>query len=319
MGSTCCRGDPTSTESEIEAIPSLPETKIFDITLTRRGSAKIGLDVDHHPNAKESMAICIETVQEGLVSELNAKQPSMAFKEGDLITNCNGKAGNSQDMMSSIGNSNSTASIWSDASVSTCASAAGEALQLDSPRTGCHRVNCNPVSRVAPEVTVQSQFTGRWKLNLKRSDDPSEMLKAMGVPWAARAAVARYARVVEIQQEGLRWTETMITPVVKKTVVMTLDGTPHVEMSPVDKSTLTMRSRYSEDGKEVVDEYDEDRDLEAGGSDAYDDEEMEGDALEEGERDKNLDTEKFPQRREQLHMLKLVKTSLDDDNVVNSN
>mmetsp|Transcript_18320 Transcript_18320/g.49156 ORF Transcript_18320/g.49156 Transcript_18320/m.49156 type:complete len:124 (-) Transcript_18320:122-493(-) len=74
----------------------------------------------------------------------------------------------------------------------------------------------------------------------------------MNVPWAARAAVVRYARTVEIQQDGLQWTETMITPVVKKTVVMTLDGTPYVEMSPVDKSTLTMRSRYSEDGQEVV-------------------------------------------------------------------
>ncbi|CAK0794532.1 unnamed protein product, partial [Prorocentrum cordatum] len=106
------------------------------------------------------------------------------------------------------------------------------------------------LDRPLPEGAVV--FTGRWKLNLQRSDDPSEMLKAMNVPWAARAAVVRYARTVEIQQDGLQWTETMITPVVKKTVVMTLDGTPYVEMSPVDKSTLTMRSRYSEDGQEVV-------------------------------------------------------------------
>merc|ERR1712110_1020711 len=88
--------------------------------------------------------------------------------------------------------------------------------------------------------------------NLDRSEDPSEMLKAMGVPMLARAAVARYARTVMIEQDGLEWTETMVTPVMTKTVTMSLTGSPYIETSPVDKATLTMISQYEEDDQSVV-------------------------------------------------------------------
>jgi hypothetical protein len=112
MGNACCRDDLTSTEFEcdvdvdVESTPSLPEAKTFEITLTRGDDTKMGLDIDHYPNAEESMAIRIKSVKEGLVSEWNAQQPSMAVKEGDLITMCNGKAGKSQDMLKLMGSSN---------------------------------------------------------------------------------------------------------------------------------------------------------------------------------------------------------------------
>jgi len=44
----------------------------------------------------------------------------------------------------------------------------------------------------------------------------------------------------------------MVTPVVAKTVTMTLDNTPHTEMSPVDKTSLLLMSIFEEDGKCVV-------------------------------------------------------------------
>jgi len=95
MGSTCCRADPTSTEFEVEATPN-----IFEIVLAKRGNAKIGLDLTRYSNEEESFALRIETVRrEGLASEWNAKHPSAAVKEGDLITKCNGKAGKPQDLL----------------------------------------------------------------------------------------------------------------------------------------------------------------------------------------------------------------------------
>jgi hypothetical protein len=98
----CRRGGPTSTGFGFEATPSLPGAKSFEITVTKRGAAKLGLDLEP---AKAGMALRIKAMREGLVNECNAKHPSVAVKEGDLITKCNGKAGKPQDMLNMIGTS----------------------------------------------------------------------------------------------------------------------------------------------------------------------------------------------------------------------
>lgn len=95
-------------------------------------------------------------------------------------------------------------------------------------------------------------FSGTWQLSLKRSDDPSDLLKALGVPWAARAALRHASRQLVIEHDGLEWMETNITPVIRRTTKMMLDGSVHQEDSPVDKSTITMISRFEEEGRCVL-------------------------------------------------------------------
>lgn len=95
-------------------------------------------------------------------------------------------------------------------------------------------------------------FSGTWQLQLQKSDDPSEFLKALGVPWVMRAALKGVSRQVVIEHDGLEWSETMITPLIKKVTNMTLDGSPHNEVNPVDKSTVTMLSYFVEDGRCVL-------------------------------------------------------------------
>lgn len=101
-------------------------------------------------------------------------------------------------------------------------------------------------------VTNAVNFTGRWKLNVARSSDPTEMLTALGVPWIARKALAGASRTVEVEHEGLAWTETTITAVITKTTSFSLGGSPYQEISPVDKSVIRMSTQYEEDGQCVT-------------------------------------------------------------------
>lgn len=123
--------------------------------------------------------------------------------------------------------------------------------------TGAHRAESQSLTceipasvAVVPEGAVN--FDGHYKLNTERSDDPSDMLQAMGVPWIARKGALKLARECTIQQNGLEWTETMKTGICTKTVKMRLDETPHTEISPLDRAVITMKSRYEEDGQCVV-------------------------------------------------------------------
>ncbi|GMI29214.1 hypothetical protein TeGR_g9249 [Tetraparma gracilis] len=93
-------------------------------------------------------------------------------------------------------------------------------------------------------------FTGTYKLNVGKSDDPTEMLIALGVPWIARKAISKASRSLYIEHDGDAWTETMVTPLLTKTVQMALDGTPTIEISPVDKSKVQSVSRV--EGRCVV-------------------------------------------------------------------
>lgn len=53
-----------------------------------------------------------------------------------------------------------------------------------------------------PEDAID--FSGKWTLDLGRSGDPTRMLKALGVPWAARKALAHCQRTLCIEQVGGR-------------------------------------------------------------------------------------------------------------------
>lgn len=102
------------------------------------------------------------------------------------------------------------------------------------------------------EPWTSTNFSGKWSLDLKRSDDQSELLREQGVPWVARVAIAGASRQVLIEQDGLEWTETIITKILTKTHSMLLDGSTHQETSPVDKSTLIVTSQYEEGGTCVL-------------------------------------------------------------------
>jgi len=97
-----------------------------------------------------------------------------------------------------------------------------------------------------------ADFTGTWTLNLSHSDDPSDMLKALKVPYAARLVLKRASRQVVIEHDGLEWAETNITPVIRRQSNMLLDGTPCVETNPVDGSSVTMVSTIEENGACVM-------------------------------------------------------------------
>merc|ERR1712023_253037 len=72
------------------------------------------------------------------------------------------------------------------------------------------------------------------------------MLKALGVPWAARKALAHCERKLVIEQDELSWTETISTSVVSKTSHLWLDGRPTTEVSPVDKTLVTTSTFYED-------------------------------------------------------------------------
>mmetsp|Transcript_26315 Transcript_26315/g.54815 ORF Transcript_26315/g.54815 Transcript_26315/m.54815 type:complete len:501 (+) Transcript_26315:80-1582(+) len=108
------------------------------------------------------------------------------------------------------------------------------------------------VSDVPENVSDRVNFSGHFVLDLGASDNPTEMLTAMGVPWIARKAISKTARTLIIDQDGDDWKETIVAPMITKNMAMKLDGTPSVEISPVDKSTVTSVTTFSEDGKKVV-------------------------------------------------------------------
>ncbi|GMI13425.1 hypothetical protein TrVE_jg6764 [Triparma verrucosa] len=110
-------------------------------------------------------------------------------------------------------------------------------------------VNPNPESKVNPNMV---NFSGNFVLDLHNSSDPSEMLTAMGVPWIARKAISKTVRTLIIDHSGLSWTETIVAPMITKTMKMNLDGTPAMEVSPVDKSTIKNVTTVTGDGKKVI-------------------------------------------------------------------
>jgi len=105
-------------------------------------------------------------------------------------------------------------------------------------------------SGVVAAVLEGPNFTGEFVLDVAASDDPSEMLTALGVPWIARKAIAKTSRTLYIEHDGLSWVETIVAPLITKTMQFSLDGTPSIEISPVDKSAITSVS--SVDGDTVV-------------------------------------------------------------------
>ena len=59
-------------------------------------------------------------------------------------------------------------------------------------------------------------FSGKWALDHSASDDPSEQLTALGVPWLARKAIANASRSLEIEQDGWSWRELVTTSIITK-------------------------------------------------------------------------------------------------------
>ncbi|GMH69037.1 hypothetical protein TrLO_g10649 [Triparma laevis f. longispina] len=110
-------------------------------------------------------------------------------------------------------------------------------------------VNAHPESKVNPDMV---NFSGNFVLDLHGSSDPTEMLTAMGVPWIARKAISKTVRTLIIDHSGLQWTETIVAPMITKTMKMNLDGTPAMEVSPVDKSTIKNVTTVTHDGKKVI-------------------------------------------------------------------
>jgi len=74
------------------------------------------------------------------------------------------------------------------------------------------------------------------------------VLKLLRVPWVARKALAKASRTVHIEHDGPEWVETIITAVMSKTSTMTIDGSVHQEISPVDKTAVAMTPFYADDG-----------------------------------------------------------------------
>ena len=93
-------------------------------------------------------------------------------------------------------------------------------------------------------------FSGEFELDLAGSDDPTEMLTALNVPWIARKAIKSSARTLHIEHDGQAWTETIVTTLLTRTINLNLDGKPTVEISPVDKSSVTSKTKA--EGPKVV-------------------------------------------------------------------
>jgi len=96
-------------------------------------------------------------------------------------------------------------------------------------------------------------FSGTFVLDQSASDDQSKLLQHLGAPWAVRATLARTSRRVTItHDQGLLWRETVTTALISKTVVCSLDGTPRREVSPVDRTVLSITDGYDDEGRMVV-------------------------------------------------------------------
>lgn len=73
-------------------------------------------------------------------------------------------------------------------------------------------------------------FSGKYTLDASRSDDPTELLKALGVPWGFRVALQRARRTVTIEHDGQEIVETTFASVITKTTTAILDGVPRKEV-----------------------------------------------------------------------------------------
>jgi hypothetical protein len=65
-------------------------------------------------------------------------------------------------------------------------------------------------AEAAAAAAAAAPFLGRWKLDKRRSDALEPLLKALGVPWAARLALARATLVKTIAVEGVEWVEVIL-------------------------------------------------------------------------------------------------------------
>ncbi|KAJ1458986.1 hypothetical protein M885DRAFT_512110 [Pelagophyceae sp. CCMP2097] len=81
-------------------------------------------------------------------------------------------------------------------------------------------------------------FSGRWRYDRDGSDAQEEQLKVLGVPWAARMALARSSMTKRIVHDGVRWIEATTTAVITKTQTISLDGTIMAEVHPIDHSEV---------------------------------------------------------------------------------
>ncbi|KAH8057089.1 hypothetical protein JL721_9828 [Aureococcus anophagefferens] len=68
------------------------------------------------------------------------------------------------------------------------------------------------------------------------------VMKALGVPWAARVAIAKSKNAKKIAHEGRAWVEATTTAVVTKTQTLCLDGSEQKDTNP-----------WTEDGQRVDD------------------------------------------------------------------
>jgi len=98
---------------------------------------------------------------------------------------------------------------------------------------------------VAEEAGVD--FSGSYALDVAASDNPTEMLAALGVSWAFRKAISKFSRTVHIEHDHDAWTETTVAPGVTRTTHLDLSGAPTVEISPVDKSAVTITASVQGD------------------------------------------------------------------------
>lgn len=57
-------------------------------------------------------------------------------------------------------------------------------------------------SAAMAQTELQHSYVGHWKLDKERSDSPSEMMKALEVPWYARAAAAAFTPTLVISATG---------------------------------------------------------------------------------------------------------------------
>ncbi|KAJ8613360.1 hypothetical protein CTAYLR_002265 [Chrysophaeum taylorii] len=85
-----------------------------------------------------------------------------------------------------------------------------------------------------------ARFQGEWTLDAKRSDSPVVQLHALGLPWAARVALARSPRTKRIRLFDLEWREITTTLVVNRAEILLLDGRPQTHKHPVDSTPIVV-------------------------------------------------------------------------------
>ena len=102
-----------------------------------------------------------------------------------------------------------------------------------------------------PMVAIVN-FSGKWTLDHAASSDPTEQLTALGVPWLARKAIAAASRTLEIEQVEWSWRELVSTSIITKETTFSIDGAEHQEVSPIDKSVVSMCTMVEEEGMCIV-------------------------------------------------------------------